>query len=100
MEEFTAERLKEFNGADASKPIYLAVRGVVFDVSTNRAAYAPGGAYHKFAGKDASRALAKSSLEDADCIADVEGLSEEDLETLVGWETFYRKRYSVVGHVH
>ena len=48
-------------------------QGVLFDVSSRDAFYGPGGAYHCFAGKDASRALGKSSTKEEDCIADTEG---------------------------
>ena len=54
---FTAEELAEYDGSDESKPIFLAVKSVVFDVSKSRAMYGPDGSYRNFAGKDASRAL-------------------------------------------
>ncbi len=88
--DFTEKELSGFNGSDPSKPIYLAIKGTVFDVSSGRQFYAPGCGYSIFAGKDASRvhsmlyyyslhkqALAMSSLKPEDCIPDIEGLTAE-----------------------
>jgi predicted heme/steroid binding protein len=50
-------KLAEFNGQDASKPIYVAIKGKVFDVSAKREMYGPGAGYNIFAGKDASKGL-------------------------------------------
>ncbi|CAK7262842.1 hypothetical protein SEPCBS119000_000192 [Sporothrix epigloea] len=52
---FTLEELADYDGTDASKPIYLSVGDNVFDVSAGRKYYGPGGSYHYFAGVDASR---------------------------------------------
>jgi len=44
----------------AAAPIYVAVKGQVFDMSFGgRLFYGPGGPYHFLAGKDGSRPLAK-----------------------------------------
>lgn len=64
--DFTKEQLKEFTGADPTKGIYVAIKGKVYDVSSRADFYGPGGSYHVFAGRDASRALALGSLEQAD----------------------------------
>lgn len=48
--------LRPYDGSDSSKPIYLAINGTIYDVSASPAFYGPGGAYHHFAGRDASRA--------------------------------------------
>ncbi|KAI8825202.1 cytochrome b5-like heme/steroid binding domain-containing protein [Fimicolochytrium jonesii] len=98
-ESFTPAQLAQFDGKDESKPVYIAIRGVVFDCTTGRSMYGPGGSYGIFAGKDASRALAKSSLKAEDVVADIQGLTEKEVETLEQWETFYRKKYPVVGRL-
>lgn len=100
---FTPPDLKPFNGADRQE-VYLAVRGKVFDVSSGRNFYGPGGPYENFAGRDASRGLAKGSF-DADMLTeDLNGpldtltdLNAEELEALRGWEERFGEKYLVVG---
>ncbi|PPJ52328.1 hypothetical protein CBER1_10228 [Cercospora berteroae] len=52
----TEAELKAYTGEDKSKPIYLAINGTIFDVSSSPAFYGPGGHYNHFTGKDATRA--------------------------------------------
>ena len=52
-----------------------------------------------FAGKDASRALAKTSLKHEDCNAQWEDLPDKEQGVLRDWFTFFSKRYNVVGKV-
>ena len=52
----TEEELLAYDGTDSSKPIYLAIDGSIYDVSTSPAFYGPGGNYHHFVGRDATRA--------------------------------------------
>jgi len=73
---FTLSELAQYNGVDPSKPIYLALKGVVYDVTEKRDAYQPGGSYHILAGKDASRALAVRSLKAEDCTSDLTGATD------------------------
>ena len=51
----TVSELSKYNGSDPSLPIYVAIKGDVFDVSKNTASYGPGAGYSVFAGKDSSR---------------------------------------------
>ena len=62
--EITEEELKTYDGTDPKKPLLMAIKGQIYDVSQSRMFYGPGGPYALFAGKDASRALAKMSFED------------------------------------
>ncbi|KAJ3132741.1 hypothetical protein HK100_005008 [Physocladia obscura] len=96
---FTPEELAQFDGSDASKPVYLAVKTVVYDVSSARAMYGPGSAYSVFAGKDASRALGMSSVKPADCVPDYSSLNAEQIGTLDQWVSFYQKKYDIIGSV-
>ena len=63
---FTREELADYKGTGeapeglANPPLYVAVKGKVFDMSFGGfTMYGPGSSYHMFAGRDASRALAK-----------------------------------------
>jgi predicted heme/steroid binding protein len=54
----TPDELARFNGADKSLPVYVAIRGTIFDVSPRRDMYGTvGQGYNCLAGRDASRAL-------------------------------------------
>jgi hypothetical protein len=52
-----------------------------------------------FAGKDASRALAKSSKELDDVRPEWKDLDDKEQSTLNDWVTFFSKRYNIVGRV-
>jgi membrane-associated progesterone receptor component len=52
-----------------------------------------------FAGKDASRALAKSSVKPEDVRAEWEDLDDKEKGVLSDWFTFFEKRYNIVGIV-
>ncbi|KAL8150233.1 hypothetical protein V2J09_020041 [Rumex salicifolius] len=94
--EFSAAQLNQYNGTDPSKPIYVAVKGRVFDVTTGINFYGPGGSYSMFAGKDASRALAKMSKEDDDISPSLHGLSDKELGVLADWEKKFEAKYPVI----
>ncbi|MCJ1475688.1 hypothetical protein MMC13_004351 [Lambiella insularis] len=86
-------------GKDSSKPTLVAIKGTVFDVTGN-ASYDPEkGPYRVFAGKDASRALAMSSVKPEDCVAQWEDLPDKEKKVLDEWMTFFSKRYNIVGKV-
>ncbi|KAL6012209.1 Bifunctional protein GlmU [Asimina triloba] len=97
--EFTLEQLKQFDGSDESKPIYVGVKGRVFDVSAGKSFYGPGGPYCIFAGKEASRALAKMSKNEEDVCASLESLTEKEMGVLNDWERKFEAKYPVVGRV-
>ncbi|DAZ93935.1 TPA: hypothetical protein N0F65_012881 [Lagenidium giganteum] len=90
----TLNELRGFNGEEG-KPIYIALLDEVYDVSAKRDFYGPGEGYHLFAGRDASRSLAKMSFEKEDL--DTEDLSDlgfMDNETLQDWVM----KFSVYNH--
>ncbi|KAF2398488.1 putative DNA damage response protein [Trichodelitschia bisporula] len=100
---FTPPTLLPYNGEN-SMPVYLAVRGKVFDVSSGRNFYGPGGPYANFAGRDASRGLACGSFDESMLTKDLngpldtlQGLDDEQLEALKGWEERFMDKYLVVG---
>ncbi|KAB8067771.1 hypothetical protein BDV29DRAFT_196187 [Aspergillus leporis] len=87
--------LLNLNG-DGGKPIYLAVRGRVFD----------GGLYQNFAGRDASRGLALQSFDEETLTKDLKGplddlqdLNTDQLVNLESWEKRFMDKYPVVGRL-
>lgn len=56
--------------------------------------------YALFAGKDASRALAKLSFtKDEDLTSDLMGLGEFELAALQDWENKFMSKYVIVGTI-
>lgn len=99
---FTRAELARYDGADGGS-VFLAVRGRVYDVSSARAFYGPGGPYSSFAGRDASRGLALNSF-DATVLAPIDGpaddlqdLTDEQRATLDGWAAFFGEKYMQCG---
>lgn len=97
--DLTSQQLAQYNGTDASKPLYVAVKGRIFDVTNGKSFYGPGGPYAMFAGKDASRALAKMSKNDEDVTPSLDGLSDKEIGVLNDWEKKFEAKYPVVGRV-
>ncbi|KAK6358955.1 hypothetical protein TWF696_000127 [Orbilia brochopaga] len=95
----TKEHLSKCDGTHEGYPIYVAIKGTVFDVTQKRDTYGPGGSYHIFSGKDASHGLGKSSLKPEDAHADYSKLDESGMETLNNWHTFFSKRYNIMGRL-
>ncbi|KAA8893550.1 cytochrome b5-like heme/steroid binding domain-containing protein [Sphaerosporella brunnea] len=91
------ELLATADGSDPAK-VWVAIKGIVFDVSGN-ASYLPGGSYNVFAGKDASRGLAKSSVKREDALPQWEDLDDKEKGVLEEWFKFFSKRYNIVGKV-
>jgi predicted heme/steroid binding protein len=71
----TDAELSLYNGTDPSLPIYLALNGTIYDVSAGPKHYGPGGSYHFFAGKDATRAFVTGCF-DTDLVGDLRGVEE------------------------
>lgn len=95
----TLAELKEFDGRTESTPIYLAVQGYIFDVSSNREMYGPGGQYHVLAARDATWPLVTGCAEEH-CINDVmQELTEEDVKEIDRWLEMYQTsdKYFTVG---
>lgn len=94
----TREQLREFDGSGSDGKVYLAVGGVIFDV-TNSPSYVKGGGYSMFAGRDATVALAKMSFDKKLLEMTVEeaNLSEGHLKSVEGWVEFYTEKYPIVG---
>ncbi|KAI1265970.1 cytochrome b5 [Xylariaceae sp. FL1019] len=100
---FNPRSLLPYNGTEGM-PVYMAVRGRVFDVTSGRNFYGPGGPYENFAGRDASRGLACHSFDEEMLTKDLdgpldtlEGLDQEAMEALHDWEDRFLSKYLVVG---
>ncbi|XP_071686217.1 membrane steroid-binding protein 2-like [Rutidosis leptorrhynchoides] len=97
--EISEEELKAYDGNDSGKPLLMAIKGQIYDVSQSRMFYGPGGPYALFAGKDASRALAKMSFEEKDLTGDISGLGAFELDALQDWEYKFMSKYVKVGTI-
>ncbi|XP_068645412.1 membrane steroid-binding protein 1-like [Aristolochia californica] len=97
--EISQEELKVYDGSDPKKPLLMAIKGQIYDVSQSRMFYGPGGPYALFTGKDASRALAKMSFEEKDLTGDISGLGPFELEALQDWEYKFMSKYVKVGTI-
>lgn len=69
----TPAQLLLHDGRDPEMPIYLALNGSVYDVSASPHLYGPGGSYHFFAGRDATRAFVTGCF-DTDLTGDLRGV--------------------------
>ncbi|KAM9298368.1 neudesin [Morus bassanus] len=96
---FTEPELARYDGQQEGQPIYLAVKGVVFDVTSGKEFYGKGAPYNALAGKDSTRGVAKMSLDPADLTHDIEGLTEEELKSLDDiFNNVYKAKYPIVGY--
>lgn len=71
----TPAELATYNGSDPSKPLYLAINGTIYDVSSNARTYGPGGSYQYFSGVDAARAYVTGCFAE-DRTPDMRGVEE------------------------
>lgn len=94
---FTSSELQEYNGEENSKGLYLAILGDVYDVEKGVRHYGPGGPYHVFAGKDASRSFVTGDFSDDQALDDVLDLSYNELLSIKDWCKFYKKEYDFKG---
>ncbi|XP_029937931.1 neudesin [Myripristis murdjan] len=96
---FTEEELRRYDGTQEGQPIYMAIKGVVFDVTKGKEFYGKGAPYNALVGKDSTRAVAKMSLQPADLTSDTTGLTKEQLESLDSvFEGTYKTKYPIVGY--
>ncbi|XP_060686887.1 neudesin [Hemiscyllium ocellatum] len=96
---FTDTELAKYNGEEKDQPIYMAIKGVVFDVTSGKEFYGKGAPYNVLVGKDSTRAVAKMSLEPGDLTHDTTGLTEEELNSLDDlFNDLYKAKYPIVGY--
>jgi len=92
---FTAKEIAAADGNNAVGPVYVAVLGKVYDVSSNRRVYGKDGMYQHFSGKDGSRAFVTGDWHGA--VPDLVGLVPADIKKINGWGEFFAGRYTYVG---
>lgn len=101
--ELTPRSLRQYDGRNADTKIYMGVNGLVYDVTKGRNFYGPDGAYGNFAGRDASRGLAKGSF-DLDMLTPIDqpldtldDLTPQEWEALRDWQGLFESKYIHVG---
>ncbi|KAF9442121.1 cytochrome b5 [Macrolepiota fuliginosa MF-IS2] len=99
---YTPKTLEPFDGKDGGR-ILLAINGTVFDVTGGRNFYGPNGMYGNFAGRDASRGMAKQSF-DLEMLTPVdqpldklEDLRPEEIDNMKGWIEHFSNKYIICG---
>ena len=97
--EFTRAQLRRYDGSSAWRPLLLAIKGMVLDVTTGEDYYGPQGPYRRMAGRDASYAFATLSLKEEDMHDDVDSLGAEKLKVLDDWHEKLAKKYPYVGRI-
>eukprot|EP00756_Hemistasia_phaeocysticola_P046455 Hpha_TRINITY_DN20241_c0_g1::TRINITY_DN20241_c0_g1_i1::g.168267::m.168267 len=92
----TIEELEKYTGEDGA-PIYIALRGVVYDVSQSQELYGPGKRYQVLTGRDTTCALAKMDLSDqALRTSHYQPKGEQELASVTGWEKRLQAKYPVI----
>lgn len=99
---YTPKTLEPFNGKNGGR-ILLAINSIVFDVTAGRNFYGPDGMYGNFAGRDASRGMAKQSF-DMDMLTAVDqpldklqDLRPDEIENMKGWIEHFSNKYVICG---
>ncbi|KRY77118.1 Membrane-associated progesterone receptor component 2 [Trichinella pseudospiralis] len=101
----TVEQLRQYDGTDADGRICIAVNGDIYDVTRKKELYGQGGPYGLFAGRDASRCLAKFSTEMVhikDSYDDLADLTLSEINSLREWamhelRSYFKEMYPCVG---
>ncbi|CAH6723289.1 hypothetical protein CLIB1444_14S00760 [[Candida] jaroonii] len=98
----TLAELSHYDGTD-NRPIYVAINGSVYDVTSARHIYGPKGPYRFFSGKDAARAFVTGCFNKPDEFTyDLRGLDPEEARADVRkWQEFFggNAKYWYVGVV-
>lgn len=99
----TLDELALYNGTEASLPIYIAINGSVYDVSSAPDIYGPKGPYRFFSGRDAARAFITGCFQNPEEFTyDLRELDpEEAAHDLKSWQDYFGEsnKYWYVGTV-
>jgi len=91
----------KYNGTEEER-ICIGIKGEIFDVTRGSNFYGPGGPYHAFAGRDASRAFANFSTESAmfkETDDDLSDLTLQEQSQLNDWYDNLSAKYDKVGNI-
>ncbi|KFD55524.1 cytochrome b5-like Heme/Steroid binding domain protein [Trichuris suis] len=94
------DELRRYDGSNGR--ICLAVNGKIYDVTSKRELYGSGGPYGLFAGRDASRCLAKFSTDISllkDEHDDLSDLTSSEMNVLMEWALQFDQLYPCVGRL-
>eukprot|EP01036_Dinobryon_divergens_P022723 gene22723-31008_t len=97
----TLAELAEMDGRTENTPIYISIKGQIFDISEGRAMYGPGKGYHPLVAKEAASAFAFGCFEDECFKTPIDNLSPEQLVEVDRWIDLYRNhdKYKLVGRL-
>jgi len=95
----SASELARHDGSDPDLPIFLSIRRKLYDVTDGVKYYGKEGKYNYLVGHEVGRAMATGCFESTGLTWDVRGLSQNQLETVAAWQTFYGKKYRHVGYL-
>ncbi|KAE8215569.1 hypothetical protein CF327_g1161 [Tilletia walkeri] len=93
----SVEQLRSFDGSNASLPLLIALDRRVYDVSSKRDVYGPGGGYETFSGRDSTRNFALYSTETKDDGSCIDDLGEKEVKMLAEWRKWFDDHYPLVG---
>ena len=80
-------------------PILVAVDGLVYNVASARHLYGPGGEYEVMAGTDATRSLARNSIEPENPEQARAALNLAQRASLAAWKAVFARKYDAVGRL-
>lgn len=94
---WTSAELEKYKGTNNKPPLLLGIFGSVFDVTKGWKHYGPGGTYHHFVGRDASRAFVSGNFTDDGLTDSLEGLTPSQIKAIDDWRLFFLSRYVYLG---
>ncbi|KAF8313466.1 cytochrome b5 [Clavulina sp. PMI_390] len=101
---YSPQTLEPFDGKRNPR-ILLAINRIVYDVSAGKSFYGPEGPYGNFAGRDASRGMAKQSF-DLDMLTPVDAridplkdITKSEIDNMNGWSSHFENKYVVCGEL-
>jgi predicted heme/steroid binding protein len=78
------EELESANGLNDT-PLWISIKGRVYDVTAGSKFYGVGKPYYKFVGRDATRAFCTGCMEPECLISNLDGLTEHQLREADRW---------------